>query len=117
VKPGDHVIPLYTPECRECKFCKSGKTNLCAVIRATQVCVAILSIGNKTTWYLTTAANGNSYAVLQGKGVMPDGTVRFHCKGKDIFHYMGCSTFSQYTVVAEISVAKVQPEAPLEKVA
>ncbi|PVU91380.1 hypothetical protein BB561_004422 [Smittium simulii] len=87
VAPGDHVIPLYTPECRECKFCKSGKTNLCQKIRATQ-----------------------------GKGLMPDGTSRFSMNGQPIFHYMGTSTFSQYTVVAEISVAKIAPEAPLDKV-
>lgn len=87
VAVGDHVIPLYTPECRDCKFCKSGKTNLCSVIRATQ-----------------------------GKGVMPDGTSRFTCKGKTVYHFMGCSTFSQYTVLPEISVAKVAKEAPLEKV-
>lgn len=76
---GDHVIPLYTPQCYECKFCKSPKTNLCGKIRATQ-----------------------------GKGMMPDGTSRFTCKGKQLHHFMGCSTFSQYTVVAEISVAKVK---------
>eukprot|EP01098_Paradermamoeba_levis_P006688 TRINITY_DN2778_c0_g1_i1.p1 TRINITY_DN2778_c0_g1~~TRINITY_DN2778_c0_g1_i1.p1 ORF type:complete len:380 (+),score=128.99 TRINITY_DN2778_c0_g1_i1:130-1269(+) len=87
VAPGDHVIPLYVPECRECKFCKSGKTNLCQKIRITQ-----------------------------GKGLMPDGTSRFTCKGKTLFHYMGCSTFSEYTVVAEISVAKINPAAPLDKV-
>ncbi|ODQ52667.1 alcohol dehydrogenase [Saitoella complicata NRRL Y-17804] len=87
VKPGDFVIPLYTPECRECKFCKSGKTNLCGKIRATQ-----------------------------GKGVMPDGTSRFRARGKDILHYMGTSTFSQYTVVADISVVAVNPAAPLDKV-
>eukprot|EP01117_Protostelium_nocturnum_P020544 TRINITY_DN9296_c0_g1_i1.p1 TRINITY_DN9296_c0_g1~~TRINITY_DN9296_c0_g1_i1.p1 ORF type:complete len:380 (-),score=83.78 TRINITY_DN9296_c0_g1_i1:82-1221(-) len=87
VKAGDHVIPLYTPECRECKFCKSGKTNLCSVIRATQ-----------------------------GKGLMPDGTSRFTCKGKQIFHYMGCSTFSEYTVVAEISVAVINKDARLDRV-
>ncbi|KAJ3045775.1 NAD/NADP dependent alcohol dehydrogenase [Rhizophlyctis rosea] len=87
VQPGDHVIPLYTPECRNCKFCKSGKTNLCSVIRSTQ-----------------------------GQGLMPDGTSRFTCKGKQIFHYMGCSTFSEYTVVAEISVAKIDQSAPLDKV-
>lgn len=87
VKEGDHVIPLYIPQCRECKFCKSPKTNLCSKIRDTQ-----------------------------GKGVMPDGTTRFTCKGKEIYHFMGCSTFSQYTVVAEISVAKVSDSAPLEKV-
>lgn len=87
VQPGDHVIPLYTPECRECKFCKSGKTNLCSVIRTTQ-----------------------------GKGLMPDGTSRFTCKGKTIYHFMGCSTFSEYTVLPEISVSKIPKEAPLEKV-
>lgn len=87
VSPGDHVIPLYTPQCYECKFCKSSKTNLCVKIRGTQ-----------------------------GKGVMPDGTTRFKCKGKDVFHFMGCSTFSEYTVCAEISVAKVNSFAPLEKV-
>jgi len=87
VAPGDHVIPLYIPECRECKFCLSGKTNLCGKIRVTQ-----------------------------GQGLMPDGTSRFTCKGQKIFHYMGCSTFSQYTVVCEISIAKINPVAPLEKV-
>eukprot|EP01089_Gocevia_fonbrunei_P005959 TRINITY_DN1645_c0_g1_i1.p1 TRINITY_DN1645_c0_g1~~TRINITY_DN1645_c0_g1_i1.p1 ORF type:complete len:365 (-),score=66.94 TRINITY_DN1645_c0_g1_i1:317-1411(-) len=87
VKIGDHVIPLYTPECRDCKFCNSGKTNLCSKIRATQ-----------------------------GKGLMPDGTSRFTCKGKTIYHFMGTSTFSEYTVAAEISVAVVDPTAPLEKV-
>lgn len=87
VAPGDHVIPLYTPQCRECKFCKSPKTNLCNRIRATQ-----------------------------GIGLMPDGTSRFTIKGKTIYHFMGCSTFSEYTVVAEISVAKVDPAAPLDKV-
>ena len=87
VVPGDHVIPLYTAECRECKFCKSGKTNLCQRIRATQ-----------------------------GKGLMPDGTTRFSYKGQPVFHYMGTSTFSEYTVVAEISLAKINPRAPLEKV-
>ncbi|XP_018027942.1 alcohol dehydrogenase class-3 [Hyalella azteca] len=87
VKPGDHVIPLYIPECGECKFCKSPKTNLCGKIRMTQ-----------------------------GKGVMPDGTSRFTCKGKVLHHFMGCSTFSQYTVVAEISVAKVEDSVPLDKV-
>jgi S-(hydroxymethyl)glutathione dehydrogenase/alcohol dehydrogenase len=83
VKPGDHVIPLYTPECRECKFCKSGKTNLCGKIRATQ-----------------------------GRGLMPDETSRFSCRGIPLFHYMGVSTFSQYTVVADISVAVINPAAP-----
>lgn len=87
VKVGDHVIPLYTPECGECKFCKSGKTNLCQKIRETQ-----------------------------GKGLMPDGTTRFYKDGEPIFHYMGCSTFSEYTVLPEISLAKVNPEAPLEEV-
>jgi len=87
VKVGDHVIPLYTPECGECKFCKSGKTNLCQKIRETQ-----------------------------GKGLMPDGTTRFHKDGQPIYHYMGCSTFSEYTVLPEISLAKVNPEAPLEEV-
>jgi len=85
--PGDHVIPLYTAECRECKFCKSGKTNLCQAVRATQ-----------------------------GKGLMPDGTTRFSYEGKPIYHYMGCSTFSEYTVLPEISLAKIHPDAPLEKV-
>eukprot|EP00499_Haloplacidia_sp_CaronLabIsolate_P007888 CAMPEP_0196780394 /NCGR_PEP_ID=MMETSP1104-20130614/7787_1 /TAXON_ID=33652 /ORGANISM="Cafeteria sp., Strain Caron Lab Isolate" /LENGTH=381 /DNA_ID=CAMNT_0042150593 /DNA_START=9 /DNA_END=1154 /DNA_ORIENTATION=+ len=87
VEPGDHVIPLYIPECRECKFCLSGKTNLCSVIRGTQ-----------------------------GKGVMPDGTSRFRCKGQELFHFMGTSTFSEYTVLPEISLAKVPKEAPLDKV-
>ena len=87
VAVGDHVIPLYTPECGKCKFCLSGKTNLCQAIRATQ-----------------------------GKGLMPDGTTRFSYKGQPIFHYMGTSTFSEYTVLPEISVAKIPKEAPLEKV-
>ncbi|WP_417842370.1 S-(hydroxymethyl)glutathione dehydrogenase/class III alcohol dehydrogenase [Thalassospira sp.] len=87
VAVGDHVIPLYTPECGECKFCKSGKTNLCSKIRETQ-----------------------------GKGLMPDGTTRFSQNGTPIFHYMGCSTFSEYTVLPEISVAKVNKAAPLEEV-
>jgi S-(hydroxymethyl)glutathione dehydrogenase/alcohol dehydrogenase len=87
VKPGDHVIPLYTPECGECKFCKSGKTNLCQKIRATQ-----------------------------GKGLMPDGTSRFSKNGKPILHYMGTSTFSEYTVLPEIALAKINPAAPLDKV-
>jgi S-(hydroxymethyl)glutathione dehydrogenase / alcohol dehydrogenase len=87
VKKGDHVIPLYTPECRQCKSCLSRKTNLCTAIRATQ-----------------------------GKGVMPDGTSRFHI-GKDVvYHYMGCSTFSNYTVLPEIAVAKIREDAPFEKV-
>ena len=87
VEIGDHVIPLYTPECGECKFCLSGKTNLCGKIRETQ-----------------------------GKGLMPDGTSRFYKDGQPIFHYMGCSTFSEYTVLPEISLAKVNKEAPLEEV-
>ncbi len=84
---GDHVIPLYTPECGECKFCKSGKTNLCQAIRSTQ-----------------------------GQGLMPDGTTRFSLDGKPLYHYMGTSTFSEYTVVPEIALAKVNKEAPLDKV-
>ncbi|UOA08792.1 MULTISPECIES: S-(hydroxymethyl)glutathione dehydrogenase/class III alcohol dehydrogenase [Methylobacter] len=84
---GDHVIPLYTPECGVCKFCLSGKTNLCQAIRATQ-----------------------------GKGLMPDGTTRFSKNGTPIFHYMGTSTFSEYTVVPEIALAKINKAAPLEKV-
>lgn len=90
VKPGDHVIPAYTPQCGEasCIFCQSPKTNLCPAIRATQ-----------------------------GKGVMPDGTVRFKdMNGNPIYHFMGCSTMAEYTVLAEISCAKVALEAPLEKV-
>jgi S-(hydroxymethyl)glutathione dehydrogenase/alcohol dehydrogenase len=87
VKPGDHVIPLYTPECRQCKSCLSGKTNLCTAIRATQ-----------------------------GKGLMPDGTSRFSYKGETIFHYMGCSTFSNFTVLPEIAVAKIREDAPFDKV-
>src|SRR6185436_14765374 len=83
VKPGDHVIPLYTPECRQCKSCLSRKTNLCTAIRATQ-----------------------------GKGVMPDGTSRFSYKGQTIYHYMGCSTFSNFTVLPEIAVAKIRDDAP-----
>ena len=86
LKPGDHVIPLYTPECRQCKSCLSGKTNLCTAIRATQ-----------------------------GKGVMPDGTSRFSYRGKTIHHYMGCSTFSNYTVLPEIAVAKIREDAPFDK--
>ena len=85
VKPGDHVIPLYTPECRQCKSCLSGKTNLCTAIRATQ-----------------------------GKGLMPDGTTRFSYKGQQIFHYMGCSTFSNFTVLPEIAVAKIRDDAPFK---
>jgi len=87
VKKGDHVIPLYTPECRECKSCTSQKTNLCTQIRATQ-----------------------------GKGVMPDGTSRFSYKGKPVMHYMGCSTFANYTVLPEIAVAKVREDAPFDKI-
>ena len=87
VKPGDHVIPLYTAECGECLFCKSGKTNLCVAVRATQ-----------------------------GKGVMPDGTTRFSYQGQPVYHYMGCSTFSEYTVVAEVSLAKINPDANPEQV-
>jgi S-(hydroxymethyl)glutathione dehydrogenase/alcohol dehydrogenase len=87
VSVGDHVIPLYTPECGECKFCTSGKTNLCQKIRETQ-----------------------------GKGLMPDGTSRFSINGETIYHYMGTSTFSEYTVLPEISLAKVNPKAPLEEV-
>jgi len=87
VAVGDHVIPLYTPECGKCKFCLSGKTNLCQAIRATQ-----------------------------GKGLMPDGTSRFSKDGETIYHYMGTSTFSEYTVLPEISVARISKDAPLEKV-
>ena len=87
LKPGDHVIPLYTPECGTCSFCTSGKTNLCQRIRETQ-----------------------------GKGLMPDGTTRFSAGGKSLYHYMGTSTFSEYTVLPEIAVAKINPAAPLEKV-
>jgi len=87
LKVGDHVIPLYTPECGECSFCKSGKTNLCQRIRETQ-----------------------------GRGVMPDGTTRFSKDGEPIFHYMGTSTFAEYTVVPEISLAKISKDAPLDKV-
>jgi S-(hydroxymethyl)glutathione dehydrogenase/alcohol dehydrogenase len=87
VKNGDHVIPLYTPECRECPSCLSHKTNLCTAIRATQ-----------------------------GQGVMPDGTSRFSYKGKKIHHYMGCSTFSNYTVLPEIALAKVNEKAPFDKI-
>jgi S-(hydroxymethyl)glutathione dehydrogenase/alcohol dehydrogenase len=87
VRPGDHVIPLYTPECRQCKSCTSRKTNLCTAIRATQ-----------------------------GKGVMPDGTSRFSLDGEKVHHYMGCSTFSNFTVLPEIAVAKIREDAPFEKV-
>ena len=87
VSPGDHVIPLYTPECGECSFCKSGKTNLCQAIRATQ-----------------------------GQGLMPDGTSRFSLNGDRLFHYMGTSTFANYTVVPEIALAKVREDAPFDKI-
>lgn len=87
LKKGDHVIPLYTPECRQCKFCLSRKTNLCQLIRGTQ-----------------------------GKGLMPDATSRFSLDGKPIFHYMGTSTFSNYTVAPEISLAKIREDAPFDKV-
>jgi S-(hydroxymethyl)glutathione dehydrogenase / alcohol dehydrogenase len=93
LKPGDHVIPLYTPECRQCKTCLSRRSNLCTSIRATQ-----------------------------GKGVMPDGTSRFHCAetsragGNALFHYMGCSTFANHTVLPEIALAKVREDAPFEKI-
>jgi S-(hydroxymethyl)glutathione dehydrogenase/alcohol dehydrogenase len=87
VKPGDHVIPLYTPECRQCKSCLSRKTNLCTAIRATQ-----------------------------GRGVMPDGTSRFSYKGQTVHHYMGCSTFSNFTVLPEIALAKVRDDAPFDKI-
>ncbi len=87
VQKGDHVIPLYTPECRECEYCVSGKTNLCQAIRATQ-----------------------------GQGVMPDGTSRFSLAGKTLYHYMGTSTFANYTVLPEIAVAKIRKDAPFEKV-
>jgi S-(hydroxymethyl)glutathione dehydrogenase/alcohol dehydrogenase len=87
VQPGDHVIPLYTPECRACKSCLSRKTNLCTAIRATQ-----------------------------GKGLMPDGTSRFSRGGAKLFHYMGCSTFAQHTVLPEIALAKIRPDAPFDKV-
>jgi len=87
VKPGDHVIPLYTPECRQCKTCLSRRSNLCTAIRATQ-----------------------------GKGVMPDGTSRFRCDGDPIFHYMGCSTFANFTVLPEIALAKVREDAPFDKI-
>ena len=87
VAVGDHVIPLYTPECRQCAYCLSGKTNLCQAIRVTQ-----------------------------GQGLMPDGTSRFSLKGQPIYHYMGCSTFSNYTVLPEIALAKIRPDAPFDKV-
>jgi S-(hydroxymethyl)glutathione dehydrogenase/alcohol dehydrogenase len=87
LKPGDHVIPLYTPECRSCKSCLSRRTNLCTSIRATQ-----------------------------GQGVMPDGTSRFSCDGGEVFHYMGCSTFANFTVLPEIALAKVREDAPFDKI-
>jgi len=87
VRPGDHVIPLYTPECGKCSFCTSGKTNLCQAIRATQ-----------------------------GQGLMPDGTSRFSLNGETLYHYMGTSTFSEYSVMPEISVARINRDAPLDKV-
>ena len=87
VKPGDHVIPLYTPECRQCEYCTSGKTNLCQAIRETQ-----------------------------GRGVMPDGTSRFSLGGETVLHYMGTSTFANHTVLPEIAVAKVRKDAPFDKI-
>ena len=87
LKKGDHVIPLYTPECRQCEYCLSRKTNLCITLRATQ-----------------------------GKGVMPDGSSRFSCDGEPIYHYMGTSTFANFTVLPEIALAKIRPDAPFEKV-
>jgi S-(hydroxymethyl)glutathione dehydrogenase / alcohol dehydrogenase len=87
VKVGDHVIPLYTPECRQCKTCLSRRSNLCTAIRGTQ-----------------------------GKGLMPDGTSRFRCDGDPVFHYMGCSTFANFTVLPEIAVAKVREDAPFDKI-
>ncbi len=87
LKPGDHVIPLYTPECRSCKTCLSQRSNLCTSIRATQ-----------------------------GKGLMPDGTSRFRCDGDPVFHYMGCSTFANFTVLPEIALAKVREDAPFDKI-
>jgi S-(hydroxymethyl)glutathione dehydrogenase / alcohol dehydrogenase len=87
LKPGDHVIPLYTPECRQCKFCLSQKTNLCQAIRATQ-----------------------------GKGLMPDGSSRFSAQGKPVLHYMGTSTFANHTVLPEIALAKIRADAPFDKV-
>jgi S-(hydroxymethyl)glutathione dehydrogenase/alcohol dehydrogenase len=87
LKPGDHVIPLYTPECRNCKSCLSRRTNLCTAIRATQ-----------------------------GQGVMPDGTSRFACDDATVFHYMGCSTFANFTVLPEIALAKVREDAPFDKI-
>ncbi|MEO6518516.1 MAG: alcohol dehydrogenase catalytic domain-containing protein, partial [Pseudoxanthomonas sp.] len=87
LKPGDHVIPLYTPECRECEYCLNPKTNLCQAIRSTQ-----------------------------GQGLMPDGSSRFSINGKKLHHYMGTSTFAQYTVVPEIALAKIREDAPFDKV-
>jgi S-(hydroxymethyl)glutathione dehydrogenase / alcohol dehydrogenase len=87
LRKGDHVIPLYTPECRECEYCLNPKTNLCQAIRATQ-----------------------------GRGLMPDGSSRFSLGGRPLLHYMGCSTFSNYTVLPEIAVAKIRPDAPFDKV-
>src|ERR687888_1439171 len=87
VRAGDHVIPLYVPECRQCEYCLSRKTNLCTAIRATQ-----------------------------GRGVMPDGTSRFSLGGKPVHHYMGCSTFANFTVLPEIAVAKIRDDAPFDKV-
>ena len=87
LKKDDHVIPLYTPECRECSYCTSGRTNLCQAIRETQ-----------------------------GKGVMPDGSSRFSLNGEKLFHYMGTSTFSNHTVLPEIALAKVREDAPFEKI-
>ena len=87
LKKGDHVIPLYTPECRQCEYCLSRKTNLCVAIRATQ-----------------------------GRGVMPDGTSRFSAGGEPVFHYMGTSTFANFTVLPEIALAKIRPDAPFDKV-
>ena len=87
LKKGDHVIPLYTPECRQCEYCLSRKTNLCVAIRATQ-----------------------------GKGLMPDGSSRFSCGGEPVYHYMGTSTFANFTVLPEIALAKIRPDAPFDKV-
>jgi S-(hydroxymethyl)glutathione dehydrogenase/alcohol dehydrogenase len=87
LKPGDHVIPLYTPECRQCEYCLNPKTNLCQAIRTTQ-----------------------------GAGMMPDGTSRFSFRGKPVLHYMGCSTFSNFTVLPEIALAKIRSDAPFDKV-
>jgi S-(hydroxymethyl)glutathione dehydrogenase/alcohol dehydrogenase len=87
LKPGDHVIPLYTPECRECEYCLNPKTNLCQAIRSTQ-----------------------------GQGLMPDGSSRFSLNGDKLFHYMGCSTFANHTVLPEIALAKIRPDAPFDKV-